>query len=344
MNSKTSAAASSKSERPTSVADVSKDENYFPISPDTLNPDALTDFQVYLRRNGRYVLFTRERQYFSESLKQRLVDNDIHTVYIPYHQQAGYESYLFDNLEWILKDPQIPVEVRSRVFLDTTAKQVNAIFENNLPALNEQLLASVQHVVGASLSFLSSPRAMENIGRFISHDYETFTHSVHVFTYTMMLMRALSENDDACSEQAMVDVGVGALLHDIGKMRIPGSILNKPGALNAEEWEMIKGHPVQGMRMCTNVCLPQASLNCIVFHHEKYDGSGYPAGMAGGEIPLPVRIITCCDVYDALTSNRAYASARSAFDALKIMSEEMKGAFDPAVFKSFIKILGNTAE
>ena len=324
-----------------------KDENYFPISPDTLNPDALTDFQVYLRRNGRYVLFTRERQYFSESLKQRLVDNDICTVYIPYHQQAGYESYLFDNLEWILKDPNIPVHVRSRVFLDTTARQVSAIFESSLPALNEELLEGVQHVVGASLSFLATPEAIENIGQFISHDYETFTHSVHVFTYTMMLMRALAENGEngqGWEEQTVIDVGVGALLHDIGKMRIPGAVLNKPGKLNDKEWEMIKGHPVQGMRMCTNVSLPQASLNGIVFHHEKFDGSGYPAGMSGAEIPLPVRIITCCDVYDALTSKRAYAAARTPFDALKIMSDEMQGAFDPEVFKRFIKILGNTAE
>lgn len=311
--------------------------NYFPVSPDTLNPNALTDFQVYLRRSGRYVLYTKERRYFSRSLKDRLVENGIDTVYIPYHQQAAYESYIIDNLEWILSDPEVPVDVRTQVFLETTSSQVKKVFESRLPSLDESTLKGVQYVVRSSLSFLATAEAMESIGKFVSHDYQTFTHSVQVFTYTMMLMNYLEEDWD---EQTMVDVGVGALLHDIGKTHIPASVLNKPGALDAEEWKLIKLHPVYGMRMCTNIDLPQASLNCIVFHHEKYDGTGYPTGMANEEIPVPVRVLTCCDVYDAITSRRPYADASTAFEALKIMGDEMKDAFDPRIFKSFIKVLG----
>ncbi|MFW5931428.1 MAG: HD-GYP domain-containing protein, partial [Desulfosalsimonas sp.] len=153
----------------------------------------------------------------------------------------------------------------------------------------------------------------------------------------MILMNYLEEDWD---EQTLVDVGVGALLHDIGKTRIPVKVLNKPGALDEQEWKLVKLHPVHGMRMCTNVSLPQMSLNCIVFHHEKFDGSGYPTGMSGEEIPVPVRVLTCCDVYDAITSNRPYAKASTPFETLKIMADEMKGAFDERIFKSFIKVLG----
>lgn len=311
--------------------------NYFPVSPDTLNPNALTDFQVYLKRGSRYVLYTRERQYFSHELKQRLVENGIDTVYIPYDQQPSYESYMLDNLEWILNDPEISVNVRSRVFLDITAGQVEKIFEDRMPALDENTLKGVSHVVKSSLSFLSTPEAMENIGRFVSHDYQTFSHGVHVFTYTMMLMNCLAEQWE---EQTLVDVGVGALLHDIGKTHVPVRILNKPGPLNEQEWKQIRLHPVHGMRMCTNVDLPQMSLNCIVFHHEKFDGTGYPTGMQQEEIPVPVRVLTCCDVYDAITSKRSYAPAKTPFEALKIMGEEMQGALDPRIFKMFIKVLG----
>lgn len=314
--------------------------SYFPVSPDTLNPHALTDFQVYLKRGGRFVLYTKERQYFSNSLKQRLVENGIDTVYIPYHQQAGYESYIMDNLEWILNDGGLSLDVKSRVFLDITTSKVKNIFQQRLPVINEHVLDDVQNVIRSSLSFLTTPGAMESIGRFISHDYETFSHSVHVFTYTMMLMHCLEEE---WKEETLVDVGVGALFHDIGKTHIPASVLNKPGRLNNSEWEQIKLHPVHGMRMCTNVSLSHMSLNCILFHHEKIDGSGYPSGMSGEEIPVPVRVLTCCDVYDAITSKRPYAPARSAFEALKIMGGEMKGALDQRVFKSFIKVLGKSS-
>ncbi|MFO8083781.1 MAG: HD domain-containing phosphohydrolase [Desulfobacterales bacterium] len=248
---------------------------------------------------------------------------------------------MIENLEWILNDKTIPVEIRSRVFMDTTTRQIGSIFKNSLPVLDEDSLESIRHVVGSSLSFLSTPEAIGNIGQFISHDYETFSHSVHVFTYTMMLMKFLSPDWE---ESSLIDVGIGALLHDIGKIHIPGSILKKPDKLNDQEWITIRTHPIQGMRMCTNVSLPQNSLNCILFHHEKYDGSGYPTGMKQEEIPLPVRIITCCDVYDAITSNRPYSNAQTPFEALKIMSNQMKNAFDLNVFKAFIEILAKTRE
>jgi HD-GYP domain-containing protein (c-di-GMP phosphodiesterase class II) len=77
-----------------------------------------------------------------------------------------------------------------------------------------------------------------------------------------------------------------------------------------------------------------------VFHHEKSDGTGYPTGMRQDEIPVYVRVITCCDIYDALTSKRPYAPAKSPFEALKIMAEEMEGALDPRIFKTFINVLG----
>lgn len=313
-------------------------ENYFPISADTLNPEALTDFQVYLRRNDRFILYTKEREQFSQELKNRLIENGIDTVYVPYHQQASYESYVFNNLEFILNDPAIPVSTRSRVFLDTTSRQVGHFFQQRLPQVDESALENIRHVVASSLEFLSSRDVMNNIGQFVSHDYKTFSHSVQVFTYAIMLMHVLR---DDWEQQALIDAGIGAMLHDIGKVHVPRKILNKPGKLNEKEWSYIVGHPVYGMRMCANVDIQRDSLNCIMFHHEKFDGTGYPSGMKGSEVPLPARIMACCDVYDALTSKRPYAEAKTPFEALKIMGEEMKGSFDPDIFRTFIRMLGD---
>ncbi|MGM0611841.1 MAG: HD-GYP domain-containing protein [Thermodesulfobacteriota bacterium] len=312
-------------------------DDFFPVSPDTLKTDTRTDFPVYLKRGGRYVLYTKARKYFSRNLKDRLVQNGIDTVYIPLQQQASYETYVMENLEEILNNPEISAEVRSKVFLNTTANRVKEIFHSQVPTVDEQMLGGVENLVNSSLSFLLTPEAMENIGRFLSHDYQTFSHSVHVFTYAMMLMNDISGQWE---KQTLVDAGVGALLHDIGKIRIPASILNKPGKLDEKEWEQIKLHPECGTSMCTNVYLPRTSLACIGFHHEKFDGSGYPSGIKGEKIPVPVRVVTCCDVYDAITSNRPYAPAKSPFEALQIMSKEMHGAFDPGILKAFIHVLG----
>lgn len=316
---------------------VSDDGYYFSVSTDTLNPDTNTGFPIYLKRGSRYVLYASAHDLFTLDLKQRLVQSGIETVYIPLDNQASYESYVIENLEDILNNPEIPDDVRTKVFLDTTAGQVKEIFETRTPCLDNKVVDGVHHVVKSSLSFLLTPAAMENIRRFLSHDYQTFSHSVHVFTYTMMLMNYMSEDWD---EETLVNTGVGALLHDIGKTKIPASVLNKPGRLDESEWIQIKQHPRHGTSMCTNVWLPHTSLDCIRFHHEKFDGSGYPAGIKKDEIPVPARVITCCDVYDAITSKRPYAPAEPPFEALRIMGGKMKGSFDPDIFRSFIQLLG----
>jgi HD-GYP domain-containing protein (c-di-GMP phosphodiesterase class II) len=139
--------------------------------------------------------------------------------------------------------------------------------------------------------------------------------------------------------ERLVQCGMGALLHDIGKIQIPKQILSKPGKLSYAERQMIESHPVRGAALCALAPLTQDVLNNILFHHEKVDGSGYPTGMRGSEIPLPVKALTAADVYDALVSDRPYAKAQSPFEALTVMRAEMKGAFDAEVYKRLVMVL-----
>ena len=92
--------------------------------------------------------------------------------------------------------------------------------------------------------------------------------------------------------------------------------------------------------MCSRVTLSQTTMHCILFHHEKYNGRGYMAHLEGEEIPFPVKIITCCDVYDAITTSRPYAEAETPFEALRIMSQDMEGTFDQNVFRRFAALVG----
>src|SRR6056297_1798883 len=113
----------------TGRSQIENDNNYFPISPLVLNPEVLTDFRVYLRLNDRFVLYTREKQRFTQILKDRLVDNGIETVYVPYDQEELYDQHVFDNLGDILNNNEIETDVRSQVFLETSSKHVREIFD-----------------------------------------------------------------------------------------------------------------------------------------------------------------------------------------------------------------------
>ena len=128
---------------------------------------------------------------------------------------------------------------------------------------------------------------------------------------------------------------VGALLHDIGKLVIPGELLNKPGRLSEEEWELVRRHPVAGAEMLADVDFPWDVRPIVECHHECWDGSGYPHGLAGERIPLAARIVCVADVYDVLTSDRSFKRALSHDEALDVMRRDVGRQFDPAVFRAF---------
>ncbi|MFO7816268.1 MAG: HD-GYP domain-containing protein [Thermodesulfobacteriota bacterium] len=215
---------------------------------------------------------------------------------------------------------------------------VQDIFNNKLPSgITKGHFEKVKKTVRETMDFLSHREAISNIGKLISHDYKTYSHCVHVFTYTMALMH----NHDF-TQNEKIDVGIGALMHDLGKQQIPARILNKPGRLDAEEWILIKRHPAFGIGQCANLPLSHLTFKSIFFHHERFDGGGYPTGIDERNIPLPVRYLTCSDVYDAITSDRPYAEAETTFNALKIMRNNMQGAFDMDVFKELVTLLSNT--
>jgi putative two-component system response regulator len=135
------------------------------------------------------------------------------------------------------------------------------------------------------------------------------------------------------------------VLHDIGKVAVPDSILLKEGSLTPEEWAVVREHPVTGEHICRPIRSFGPVLPIIRHHHEKYDGSGYPDGLAGSDIPLTARILQVVDVYDALTTNRPYRPAIPADRALQMMREEVdRGWWDPDVFAALPSLIAETAE
>ena len=132
---------------------------------------------------------------------------------------------------------------------------------------------------------------------------------------------------------------VGALLHDIGKLMIPAELLNKPGRLSEEEWSLVRRHPSAGAEMLAAVDFPWDVRPIVESHHECWDGSGYPHGLAGERIPLAARIVCVADVYDVLTSDRSFKRALSHDEALDVMRRDVGRQFDPAVFRAFEEVV-----
>lgn len=301
-----------------------------------LFPNAMGSFSVYLWQGNDFVLYTRSGQTFTEKHRQTLYNNGVKEIYVQSEDKPNYEKYIEENLGSILTNEALPLEDRSRVFYEASSNVVQSVFSNKLPvALSSSYFNRVSAVVENSMRFLSSANSLSALGPFISHDYKTYTHCIHVFIFLVSIL-----NTYELDETEIFECGLGAILHDLGKTKIPKSILNKRGALTMEERRVIQSHPMHGVSICSLLPLSQNTINCILFHHEKMDGSGYPAGLGGDDIPLPVRAIAIADIYDALTSSRPYADAMSPYEALKLMRHKMHEELDMDVFKRLVAVLG----
>lgn len=166
------------------------------------------------------------------------------------------------------------------------------------------------------------------------HDKTTEDHSRRVVEMTIRLAQAMN-----VSSEKFPHIRRGTLLHDIGKMAIPDDILLKPGKLSPEEWAVMHQHPQFAFDMLKEIEYLHPALDIPHCHHEKWDGSGYPRGLEGEQIPLPARIFAVIDVYDALTSKRPYREAWSEEEALAYIREQRGKHFDPRVVDTFFEVI-----
>ncbi len=164
-------------------------------------------------------------------------------------------------------------------------------------------------------------------------DKETEGHTRRVTDMTLRLARAMG-----VPEADLVDIRRGALLHDIGKMGIPDSILLKPGPLTEEEWKVMRRHPVYAYEFLSPTPYLRPALDVPYCHHEKWDGTGYPRGLRGEGIPRAARIFAVADVWDALRSDRPYRAAWTAAKARDYIREQAGKHFDPRVVEVFLRI------
>jgi len=226
------------------------------------------------------------------------------------------------------------VERAARICLQAKAAVVS-MFEEVRMGRAVDVGGARQLVEDISDSVSRNPGAIISLARLKTADDYTYLHSVAVCAMMVALAKQLGL-DEAQTRAC----GMAGLLHDMGKVAMPTEVLNKPGKLTDAEFDIMRTHPTEGYKMLmASSGVDAVSLDVVLHHHEKMDGSGYPEKLSGDAISLYSKMGAVCDVYDAITSNRPYKSGWDPAESLRRMAE-WKGHFDPQVFQAFVKSMG----
>jgi putative nucleotidyltransferase with HDIG domain len=229
-------------------------------------------------------------------------------------------------LEVFLRSPLQPDD-EWFAFLETLSRQAAIAIDNSI--LYDNLQRSNMNIVLAYDATIQGwSQALE------LRDKETEGHARRVTDRTVLLAQLVG-----VPAADLEHVRRGTLLHDIGKMGIPDAILLKPGKLTEAEWVIMRRHPVLAYEMLSSIAYLQPALDIPHYHHEKWDGTGYPDGLKGEQIPLYARIFAIVDVYDALTNDRPYRPAWTPTQALEYIRAESGKHFDPAIIEAFLNLI-----
>lgn len=243
-----------------------------------------------------------------------------------------------DDVSKILSHPaiskSIPQERKAEILRKSAIKVVDDLFVTPSP---ENMKRS-QKVVGNFVYFImKDPKAYLLLSSLSSHDPYTLQHSVGTSVACIILAKKMG----VTSESELAEVGLAGLLHDIGKVHVKTEIINKPGPLDEVEWEEMRQHSTFGYEIVKDQpFITERTKQAILEHHEDKLGTGYPEGKKSGDLDLFSKIVGICDIFNALTTERTYAKARTPFEAFQLMREKMLHKIDEKLFKELVMIYG----
>ncbi len=304
-------------------------DGLIPISMATLSPTALLGIDIYLRSsaNSPAVLFCSEDELPDFDRLTPLVSQGVNKLFIDKGDRGKYQRYLRDHWDDLLADEAAPIANRVAIMSEVMRDVLNEEFGSG----NTDSVVAASRQLGSVTCELLNDQAVvtQQLCNVLHHDYATFTHCTNVSMYCVLLARELGFPAEAIEE-----IAVGGLLHDLGKLQIDERILNKPGRLDEWEFREIKKHPVTGFAlMVERDDLSFGQMMMTYQHHERIDGSGYPVGCTGEEIHPWAKLCAIVDVYEALTSNRPYRSPMSPKTALAVLDKGDGIEFDSEMLR-----------
>lgn len=289
-----------------------------------------------LKSKEKFVkIFPRDEE-LSNSFKEQLLKK--------YIQLYALESDRSKYLSLITNSNNLNDNQKFSVLKESALGHLKTILDNpsNTKSALNSSKESVEHLIT-----LIEDKTVSEIKNLIAnlsfHDFYTYDHSINVCMYSISFYKGMGFATD---NGELINLGIGALLHDIGKIKVSNSIINKPSKLSEDEFNDIKKHPIEGMKIIESL-IPELRidlnwneiLNIVGEHHENFDGKGYPYQKTNEQIHLFSKICMLADIFDALTTQRSYNKVLSNQEALEIMSNMVGKKIDPDLFKKFLEFM-----
>lgn len=305
---------------------------YRMIRLESLIPETLPGVALFLRHGDQHVLYKDPDLAFTRRDKQRLLDNKVELLFVKSAEMSLYNKYVESNLAALMNDESMDPLERQNLLYHASVNYVHEIFDSPAVAIKHNVDRARKLIQIILNDVMNSDGVLEALSGLVGHNTYTYVHSVQVATYSIALHLKVFD----LGRDEMMDVGIGSLFHDYGKVYIPASILDKPGKLTPLEFYEIKKHPVYGFSTLKDLeIFSPVSLGIVKHHHEKENGTGYPDGLFGNGIARSSKITAIADVFSALTTNRSYRQALDKHAAFEIMYGEMDGSFDLQYLDAF---------
>lgn len=311
---------------------------FLPVDAALLRTGLRRAFDLYKQIGNRKVLLcAKDYPLTRDTLGEMTKSSTSETLlYVPAEQGVELSRYAEGRFREVLQDRKLGVERRSQILHDASRAIMADILSN--PTAVGAVHRGIR-VANATVDFMvAEPGALRSMTELFTKDYYTYTHCVHVCVLGVALYKYMVTPD----VNILRRVGLGLLLHDTGKSLVDQDVLNKPGRLTDEQFEHMKTHPQRGWEVLSQQGINDDLIRQVVlYHHERVDGAGYPAGLDRFRLSEAALIAAVVDVYDALTTDRPYRLAMSHYEALALISDKMvPDHLDAAYVAAFAKVSG----
>lgn len=325
------------------IGDIPSSREFIPIEIQDISSQDLLAFSIYFpfatsKEPLSFKKIAQSGSFLNSKWKVLFRENNIEHAYVHVNEFDKYISYINKRLTKTLNNPYLTKEKKQEIIYRNASYVMQRILDDPRSGKNIQMGIDLMNIFSSYLAKNELTASM--IARLFSKNYELFSHSIQVALLTSVFCKFLNKDS-----HYIFLCGLGALLHDIGKVDIPQEILLKNERLSEKELAVIKQHPELGAKILQqhnrhDTVIDQKVIEVVLQHHERADGSGYPKGLTLEEISPMAQIVHIIDCYDTLTTNKAHKAAVSPFEALKIMITEMKETFNQTLMKLFIMFLG----
>ena len=305
------------------------------LKTDTLIDNSVTDFDLYVKTNELVepILYSGPGYLWLKEELERLLNSGHSTLLTARNNAKKVQLYKrVNSLPDVDEHEPPPTRINS-------IANIGAAFIKQLDQgeVTEACAHKAQKIArSVSNCLLEDQASIKSLTPIVLEDQYVLHHSIRVACYSVAISITLGLRNEA----ELREIALGAIFHDIGKALIPKEVVNKKGALNENEWHLMKSHPTKGLTAVTDTLLSQVSRNIIGNHHERLDGTGYPNGLRKGQILTETQVVTISDIFDALTSKRPYQKSRSTYETLEFMKEKMLGThISPEIYLALVNSL-----